>query len=205
MTDPLSLNRPRARKAEPRAKAPADPPPAEGADAFHPRQRIFTDPSRPTHPRQTLVNPAAPLDAPKILPDMPNVVHLASVAAPPRPRLEISERTLRKLRPKTKKTVATTDVPSPDLPNLEQKPSEVSLMAQQNGPAKPKVEINAGSTPRLGARKQDGELAAAPKVDPSASNAPAGSTGTRIALSASPRRHSPPIHLPASNLLARQA
>ena len=199
------LNMPRAKKAALRAKNPADPPPTEGVDAFHPRQRIFTDPSRPTHPRQTLVNPAAPLDAPKILPDMPNVVHLASVAAPPRPRLEISEQTLRKLRPKTKKTVATTDVPSPDLPNLEQKPAEVSLMAQQNGPAKPKLEINAGSAPRLGAQKQNGELAAAPEVAPSASNAPAGSTGTLIALSASPAPPSPVVPVPDGNLAARVA
>jgi TonB family protein len=199
------LNMPRAKKAAPRAKNPADPPPSVGADAFHPRQRIFTDPSRPTHPRQTLVNPAAPLDAPKILPDMPNVVRLASVAAPPRPRLEISEQTLRKLRPKTKKTVATTDVPSPDLPNLEQKPAEVSLMAQQNGPAKPKLEINAGSTPRLGAQRQNGELAAAPEVAPSASNAPAGSAGTLIALSASPAPPSPVVPVPDGNLAARVA
>jgi len=41
------LNMPREKKATPRAKAPAEQPPAEGADAFHPRQRIFTDPSRP--------------------------------------------------------------------------------------------------------------------------------------------------------------
>src|SRR5260221_143127 len=199
------LNMPRARKATPRAKAPANPPPPEGADAFHPRQRIFTDPSRPTHPRQTLVNPAAPLEAPKILPDMPNVVHLASVPAPPRPRLEISEQALRKLRPKTRKTVATTDVPSPDLPNLEQRPAEISLMAQQRGPAKPKVEINAGSVPRLGARKQEGELAAAPEVAPSASNAPAGSTGTLIALSASPAPPAPVVPVPDGNLSAREA
>jgi len=199
------LNMPRQKKAAPRAKTPANPPPAEGADAFHPRQRIFTDPSRPTHPRQTLVNPAAPLEAPKILPDMPNVVHLASVPAPPRPRLEISEQTLRKLRPKTKKMVATTDVPSPDLPNLEQRPAVVSLMAQQTGPAKPKLEINAGSAPRLGARKQNGELAAAPEVAPSASNAPAGSTGTLIALSASPAPPAPVVPVPDGNLSARVA
>jgi TonB family protein len=199
------LNMPRAKKAPPRAKAPPDPPPPEGADAFHPRQHIFTDPSRLTHPRQTLVNPAAPLEAPKILPDMPNVVHLASVPAPLRPRLEISEQTLRKLRPKTKKTVATTDVASPDLPNLEQRPTEVSLMAQQSGPAKPKLEINAGSTPRLGARKQDGELAAAPEVAPSTSNAPAGSTGTLIAISASPAPPAPAVPVPDGNLSARVA
>lgn len=199
------LNMPREKKATPRAKSPADPSPSEGADAFHPRQRIFTDPSHPTHPRQTLVNPAAPLDAPKILPDMPNIVHLASVAAPPRPRLEISEQTLTKLRPKTRRSVATTDVPSPDLPNLEQKPAEVSLAAVQNGPAKPRLEINAGSAPRLGARKQDGELAAAPEVAPSTSNAPAGSAGTLIALSASPAPPAPVIPVPDGNLSARVA
>jgi len=199
------LNMPRAKKAAPHAKNPVEPPPTVGADAFHPRQHISTDPSRPTHPRQTLVNPAAPLDAPKILPDMPNVVHLASVAAPPRPRLEISEQALRKLRPKTKKTVATTDVPSPDLPNLERKPAEVSLMVQQNGPAKPKLEINAGSAPRLGARKQDGELATAPEVAASVLNAPAGSTGTLIALSASPAPPAPVVPVPDGNLSARVA
>ena len=199
------LNMPRARKAPPRAKDPADPPPAQGADAFHPRQRIVTDPSRPTHPRQTLVNPGAPLDAPKILPEMPNIVHLASVPAPPRPHLEISEQTLMKLRPKARKTVATTDVPSPDLPNLEQKPAEVSLMTQQAGPARPKLEVNAGSAPRLGAHKQEGELAAAPEVAPSASNAPAGSMGTLIALSASPAPPAPVVPVPDGNLAARVA
>jgi len=41
------------------------PAPQSGADAFNPRQRIFTDPARPTHPRQTLINPQAPPEAPK--------------------------------------------------------------------------------------------------------------------------------------------
>jgi len=78
-------------------------------------------------------------------------------------------------------------------------------MAQQSGPAKPKLEINAGSTPRLGARKQDGELAAAPEVAPSSSNAPAGSTGTLIALSASPAPPAPVVPVPDGNLSARVA
>ncbi|HEV2102847.1 MAG TPA: TonB family protein [Candidatus Acidoferrum sp.] len=199
------LNMPREKKAAPRAKNPSEPPPMEGADAFHPRQRVFTDPSRPNHPRQTLVNLGAPPEAPKILPDLPNIVHIASVPAPPRPHLEISEQTLRKLRPKTRKTVATTDAPSPDLPNLEQKPAEISLMTQPNGPAKPKVEINAGSAPRLGSRKQEGELAAAPEVTPSASNAPVGSTGTLIALSATPAPPAPVVPVPDGNLSARVA
>ena len=190
------LNMPRAKKTAPRAKDP------ESADAFHPRQRIFTDPAHPNHPRQTLVNPAATADAPKILPEMPNIVHLASAPPPPRPHLEISERTLAQLRPRSKKPVATTDAISPDLPNMEQTPAEISLVASQNGPAKPKLEINAGSAPRLGARKQEGEIAAAPEVVPSAANAPAGSKGTLIALSASPAPPAPVVSVPEGNLAA---
>jgi len=201
------LNMPREKKAAARAKAaePEQPPPDEGADAFHPRQRIFTDPSHPTHPRQTLVNPAAPPDAPKILPEMPNIVHLASVAAPLKPRLEISEQALKELRPRAKKSVATTDAPSPDLPNLEQKPAEISLAATQNAPARPKLEINAGSAPRMAARTQAGEVAAAPDVAPAASNVPASPTGTLIALSASPAPPAPVVPVPEGNLAARVA
>jgi len=198
------LNMPREKKAVPRAKDPAQPLPQEGADAFHPRQRIFTDPAHPNHPRQTLVNPSAPPEVPKILPEMPNMVRLAS-AAPPRPHLEISERTLAKLRPHTKKSVATTDSTSPELPNMEQRPVEVSLVSAQNGPAKPKLEISPGSVPRLGARKQEGEIAAAPEVVPSSSNATAGSPGTLIALSASPVPPAPVVPVPAGNLAARVA
>src|SRR5689334_15702186 len=45
-----------AHKLKPSPRGTPDQPPApEGADAFHPRQRIFTDPSRPNHPRQALI------------------------------------------------------------------------------------------------------------------------------------------------------
>jgi TonB family protein len=199
------LNMPREKKAAARAKDPEQPMPEEGTDAFHPRQRIFTDPAHPNHPRQTLVNPAASPEAPKILPEMPNIVHLASAPPPPSPHLEISERTLAQLRPRRKRSVATTDAVSPDLPNMERMPAEISMVTAQNGPAKPKLEINAGSVPRLGARKQEGEIAAAPEVVPSSANAPAGSSGTLIALSASPAPPAPVVPVPEGNLAARVA
>ena len=87
-------------KSKPKAVAKREvdeAPPAKGADAYHPRQNIFTDPVHPTHPRQTLVNPAAPPEAPKILPTLPNIVQLADTPGPSRPRLEISQQTLTKL------------------------------------------------------------------------------------------------------------
>src|SRR5260370_13569485 len=79
------------------------PPAPAAADALHPRQRIFTDPVRPTHARQTLMNPAPPPLAPKLLPTLPNMVELARSAAPARPHLEISQETLKKLRPREKR------------------------------------------------------------------------------------------------------
>src|SRR6266478_7206517 len=72
-------------KAKPSPRGQPDKPfPPEGADAFHPRQRIFTDPVRPSHPRQTLINSAAPLEPPKILPNLPNIVQLQETVGPAR-------------------------------------------------------------------------------------------------------------------------
>src|SRR5439155_809071 len=61
-------------------------PPQPLLEAFHPRQRIFTDPVRPTHPRQTLINPKAPNVAPKLLANLPNIVQFEQVAGPAKPR-----------------------------------------------------------------------------------------------------------------------
>src|SRR5437867_12838551 len=111
----------KAPKAKPTPRGePEKPLPPEGADAFHPRQRIITDPVHPNHPRQTLINSAAPLEPPKILPNLPNVVQLHQLAGPARPRLEISQETLSKLRPRELRKVKFTSAPAPDLPTLAQ-------------------------------------------------------------------------------------
>jgi TonB family protein len=195
-------------KRSPKAAAPkaaVDDPSAQNSDAFHPRQRIFTDPSHPTHPRQTLVNATAPMEPPKFLPALPNMVQLATPSAPLRPRLEISEQTLSKLHPKQVKKVATTVSPAPDLPNMETHPTDVSLAQVTDGPAKPHLEINAGSTPRMADRSQSGEAAPAPDIalgTPAALNGPA---ATIIALSSTPAPPSPTVEVPKGNLAARVA
>lgn len=198
------VNMPKRKSLEARTR-PAPDAPAEGAEAYHPRQRIFSDPAHPNHPRQTLINPAAPPDAPKILPEMPNIVRLGEVAAPPRPHLEISEQALAKLHPKKVKRVATTDTPALDLPNAEPRPAELSILSStQEGPARPKLEITAGSAPRLSAQKQAGEIAS-PDVAPAPASAAAGAASTLIALSATPAPPSPSVSVPEGNLAARVA
>jgi TonB family protein len=198
------LNIPRAKAKSERKADPAQAIPAESAAAFHPRQRISTDPVHPTHPRQTLINPAAPEEAPKFLPDMPNVVQLASARTPARPHMEISEAQLAKLHPKVSKRVAATDTPTPEIANLEQHTAAISLASSTAGPEKPKLQINASSAPRVAERSQSGDNAAAPEVP--LADAPSGSSGsTLIALSASPAPPAPVIPVPQGNLAARVA
>jgi TonB family protein len=193
----------RAKPRPSRPIEPKDPPVTQGADAFHPRQRIFTDPVHPTHPRQTLINLAASPEPPKLLPNLPNMVQLAQTAAPVRPRLQISEETLKKLRPREHKAAKVTSAPTPDISNAEQRIAEISLALQQVGPARPKVELNTGSAPRVVQRAQDSEAASAPDAGMAQSSVVNGDARTLIALSATPAPPAVPVSLPQGNLAAR--
>ena len=196
----LAMKSPKA-KPSPRGE-PEKPIPAEGADAFHPRQRIFTDPARPTHPRQTLINSTAPLEPPKILPNLPNIVQLQQSTGPARPRLQISEESLAKLRPREHRAATVTTAPPLDVPAFEQKVGDIPLAASPNAPARPKLELNAGAAPRVAPRAQSGDAGPAPEVgavQPSAAN---GNSVTFIALSATPAPPAPVVP-PQGNLAAR--
>jgi TonB family protein len=194
---------PRQKAKTARRAAPNKPLPQRGADAFHPRQRIFTDPVRPTHMRQTLINPAAPFEPPKTLPDLPNIVQLQQAGAPAHPRLMISEETLKKLRPRARRVKTVTSAPPLDVPNMEQRVTpDMSLPAIQNGPARPKLEINAGAAPRVAQRAQSGDAGPAPEVDATQVSAAGGSASTLIALSATPGPPAP-VQPPPGNLAAR--
>jgi TonB family protein len=189
-----------AAKAKPSPRGtPNQPPAPAGADAFHPRQTIFTDSAHPNHPRQTLINPAAPPDAPKILPNLPNQVELAQSAAPVRPRLEISQELLKKLRPREKRAATNPTAPAPEVQLTEQRAAEVNLALTNPGPQRPKLEINAGVAPRSAERKQEGAAEPAPEVAAAQLTSPNGSGQTLIALSATPGPPAPP----AGNSAAR--
>jgi len=55
---------------------------------FHPRQTILSVPVRETHPRQTLIEPDAPPEPPKMAPALPNVVQWAASA--PKLQMQLS-------------------------------------------------------------------------------------------------------------------
>ncbi len=199
---------PLVEKKSPKAKPsprgePAKPLPREGADAFHPRQRIFTDPVHPTHPRQTLINSAAPLEPPKILPTLPNIVQFQQMPAPARPRLQISQAALSKLRPRELRKVKLTSAPAPDLPTLDQKLVDIAPAMLPNAPARPRLELNAGAAPRLAPRARTGEVEPAPEVGAVQSSVANGNATTFIALSATPGPPAPVVQRPQGNLAAR--
>jgi TonB family protein len=193
----------RAAKPKPtplaRMKKPVSP---KGADAFHPRQRIVVDPVRPNHPRQTLINPVAPQLAPKLLPELPNIVQLQTAAAPARPRIEISADALAKLHPRQRRVATVMSTALPDVPTLEQTPAELSLTVSPNAPARPKLDLKAGAAPRVATRAQTGDSVAAPEIG-AAQAVTDGNPSTLIALSAAPAAPNPDVQPPQGNLAAR--
>ena len=192
-----------AAKAKPISRAAQTPAP-DAAEAFHPRQRIFTDPSHPTHPRQTLINPAAPPVAPKLLPNLPNIVQLVQSAAPARPHIEISQEALKNLRPREKRITKNTDATAPEVQLNEQRAADLNLAMTNSGPERPKLQINAGAAPRAAQRTPEGASEPAPEVAATQLTSPNGGAQALIALSANPGPPAP-IAPPPGNLAARVA
>ena len=184
-----------------RVEEPEKPLAPSGADAFHPRQRIVTDPVRPNHPRQTLINPRAPQIAPKFLPALPNIVQLAAVAAPARPHIEISAATLARLHPRERRVAAPAIAPALTAPRVLPTAAAPALVAEANGPARPNLDLNASATPRMAQRIQDGDSLPAPEL--AAQTPAAGNPNSLIALSAAPAPPKPEVALPDGNLAAR--
>jgi TonB family protein len=192
------------------ARAPATPSPRgdvakpvtrEGAEAFHPRQRIFTDPIAPTHSRQTLVNTAARMVPPKILPSLPNIVLLQQTAAPAKPRMEITEQMLAQLHPRERRRATVKDAAVPEVLALDGAPTEITLAPTPNAPARPKLELNAGAAPRV-AQQRSSSNDAGPAPELARQNSMNSNASTLIALSATPGPVAPTAP-PQGNLAAR--
>ncbi len=167
-----------------------------GADSFHPRQTILSEPLHPTHPRQTLVQPKAPREPPKILPALPNIVQLA-VLQPERPKLQLTLKELASLRPETPASLHASNVAAPEISAVEKQPGAINIASSSQAPPKPLLPVNPMSAPRATPRKVDANVAA-PDI-----HGRAGENETLIALSATPAPVAPPPAIPAGNLSAR--
>ncbi|MBI1750182.1 MAG: TonB family protein [Acidobacteria bacterium] len=192
-----SLPRKKARPPSPlgEEKKPAPP---KGADAYHPRQIILSAPARPTHPRQTLIQPDSPPEAPKILPALPNIVQWNQTAQPPRPKLTLKQARLR--RREARRPLP--EIAAPVVPAEQRLEGDLNIAPSAVSIPRPKLAITPTAVAKAGARNVSGEVEAAPELGPSPNGNDA-NVKNIIALSATPAPPSPAMQVPAGNLSAR--
>lgn len=202
---PINLQAPIVPAAEPEHHASLppkivqkEPLPAKGADAFHPRQTILSIPVRITHPRQTLIEPAAPMAPPKIDPQLPNLVQWAANTPAPNPELQIAPSAS---APKMRERRISRAV-APDIANLEKTSGPLNIASSSAVNPAPQMPIApmSAATAQFRNRRIDG--AAAPEL-----NTTGGDAALRnvVALSASPAPPAPVVEVPRGNLAARVA
>jgi len=178
---------------------PAKPLPQKGADAFHPRQTILSQPSVVTHPRQTLIQPDAPPTPPKIEVPLPNIVEWAAPKMPARPRLSAASTNA---APQMQHHTVN-DLAAPEIANQEKTPGPLDIAASPTINPQPRMPVAPMSTAVAARRATQAETGAAPEVGAAASGDD--SLHRVIALSATPGPPAPEVSVPQGNLAARIA
>jgi TonB family protein len=178
---------------------PAKPLPQKGADAFHPRQTILSQPAVVTHPRQTLIQPDAPPTPPKIEVPLPNIVEWAAPKMPARPRLSAASTSA---APQIQHH-AVNDLAAPEIVNQEKTPGPLDIAASPTMNLQPRMPVEAMSKAVAVRRNTQAETGAAPEIGATASGDD--SLHRVIALSATPGPPAPEVSVPQGNLAARIA
>jgi TonB family protein len=177
---------------------PAKPLTQSGADAFHPRQTILSQPIRANHPRQTLIQPDAPATPPKIETPMPNIAEWAATTpAPPKPSLRMESAAA-----PTRQNRAIKDLSAPDVVNQEKTAADLNIAAAPVVNLQPRLALSAESKAAERQRTST-ENAAAPEVGAASSGD--ASLHRLIAISAAPAAPAPEVSVPQGNLSARVA
>ncbi len=180
---------------------PAKPLPRSGADAFHPRQTILSQPLKITHPRQTLIQPNAPAAPPKMVPPMPNIAEWAATSTEPaKPQLRIAPSVV---APQVRRR-AVSDTAAPDVANPERNAGPLNIAPSPVANAQPKMPVNPMSTSAPERRNAHADAGAAPVIGPTAS-AGDESLHRLIAISAAPAPPAPEVSVPQGNLSSRVA
>jgi TonB family protein len=179
---------------------PAKPLPLKGADAFHPRQTILSQPAVVTHPRQTLIQPDAPPTPPKIEVPLPNIVEWAAPKMPARPSLRVGSTAA---APQVQRH-AVDDLAAPELVNQEKNPGPLDIAASSTINQQPRMPLEPMSRAVAARRAAQAETGAAPEIGAAASSAD-DSLHRVVALSAAPAPPAPEVSVPQGNLAARVA
>jgi TonB family protein len=183
---------PVVRKAKPAIKPAATP----AAEAYHPRQTILSVPVRVTHPRQTLVEPDAPPEPPKMAPALPNIVQWAA-SEPPKLQVQLSASTAApKMERREMRNAA-----APDIADSE-RGARLNLLATDTAP--PKLAMPLSASPAMAAKRRSSRTDAlsAPAPEIGATSQPDANLRRLIALSATPALPAPKVMVPKGNLAA---
>jgi protein TonB len=145
---------------------PNEPLPREGADAFHPRQTILSQPQNLTHPRQTLIQPDAPATPPTIEPRLPNIVEWGASAPAVPPKLALTPSDLKPILQNIRKDTS-------EAPEIRDQfhTYEANTPPGQANPPDLKMPVTAGSGPISPARTADD--AAVPQIETATPNSSA--------------------------------
>jgi TonB family protein len=179
---------------------PAKPLPQKGADAFHPRQTVLSQPAVVTHPRQTLMQPDAPPTPPKIEVPLPNIVEWAAPKMPARPQLRVGSTAA---APQVQHH-AVNDLAAPELVNQERTSGPLDIAASPTINQQPRMPVEPMSRAVAARRASQAETGAAPEIGATASSGD-DSLHRVIALSAAPAPPAPEVSVPQGNLAARVA
>lgn len=163
---------------------------------FHTKQTIISKPEVATHPRQTLIEPTAPPDPPKILPPLPEIVEWPNLPkpAPPRRHLRVNERA--RMRQK-----AARPQPKIEAPELHAALPEMTFTSEHPDLPKPALEVKTSVRATFAAEKRSQE--AAPDIRAVTAEDLAGQK--LIALSETPAPPAPVLEVPMGNLTAQFA
>ena len=168
-------------------------------ETHHPRQTILSEPVRVTHPRQTLIQPKAPVEPPKIAPELPNMVQWTASEVP-KLRLEL---TASKAAPKIARREAENAV-APQITDAQSSGVRLDLLSME---APKKLAMPLSGTPAVAARRRNAISSATQGQAPEIGENPASDANVRqiIALSATPAPAAPKASVPPGNLAARIA
>lgn len=188
---------PKSEAAARKARLAAKPLPAPAAEAYHPRQAILSVPVRETHPRQTLIQPEAPLEPPKVLPNLPNMVQWTA-SEPPKLQLQMSASNA---APRIERRQIQ-NAAAPEIADATENGARLDLLANE-APKRLAMPLSAATAVAVARHRASTSRAQAPEIrENSESDA---NLGQLIALSATPALAAPRVKVPAGNLAARIA
>lgn len=176
------------------AKTPAS---KVAEETHHPRQTILSVPVRATHPRQTLIQPKAPPEPPKMAPNLPNMVQWTS-SGPPKLQLELAAS-------KAAPRIARREVQNSSAPQIAdagESGARLDLISTQ-APKQLAMPLSASEAVASKRRIASASRVQAPDIRESTKTG--ANVQQLIALSATPALAAPKVRVPAGNLAARIA